>query len=96
MTMINKIFTSLLLKKSFFTFKIFLAPLTHPVLILIHCYLEKYDLIDQLKPQLRNKLKDIILSDRKRSPEFQVLPQHALKVNLRHSSFPLFEYFDVI
>ena len=41
----------------------------------------EYELINQLDPQLQNKLKDIILSDRRRSPENQILPHRFHKVN---------------
>ena len=43
--------------------------------------LGEYGLVNQLDPQLQNKLKEIILSDRKRSPENQILPQRFHKVN---------------
>ena len=41
----------------------------------------EYELINQLDPQLQNKLKDIILSDRRRNPENQILPHRFHKVN---------------
>ena len=44
-------------------------------------FLGEYGLINQLDTQLQNKLKEIILSDRRRSPENRILPQPFHKVN---------------
>ena len=50
-------------------------------------FLGEYGLINQLYPELQNKLKEIVLSDRRRSPENQILPQSFHKVNC-----PRFDY----